>query len=260
MMDARTIFVVLVSLTSTAHALRAPPRVPPRAHVCAQLDEAALQQKLNSMRGGRGRGRGRARPAGNTRAATPRPQSPPPTASATPAVDYPAKDLPFNEVDEVPTWDVPEALRMPGSPPCTSHGHHVSLDELFPGRGLGDAWDTQASLRSALRRALRDDLFAPNLPASWSDKQREAATDLGSACMVSWRMVEPADSQVTCDRFSAAFREHGVELDGRDFLLALGGLCGQRPHGSLIEICPLPRRVQQCVSGTRNALPLADGC
>lgn len=38
-----------------------------------------------------------------------------------------------------------------------------------------------------------------------------------------------------CEAFSSAFTQHGVELDGRTFLLKLGALCGANAHGSLID-------------------------
>ena len=214
---------------------------PPRA--CASepqtpLDELALAQKLSSLGGKKKRGRGR--PARSAPRA-PRTSAPAERKDAAPSASSGASDLVGDESDDVRVWEVPEQLRMPGAEPVEAHGRHVSLEELFPGSGLAEAWDTNGALRTALRRALRDDLFAPALPSTWSEKQRAMATDLGSACMTSWRMVDAQD--MACERFSAAFAEHGVELDGRDFVLGLGALCGERPHGSLIEICPLERKV-----------------
>lgn len=74
-----------------------------------------------------------------------------------------------NENSDVPVWNVPEHLRMPGGAPVSQHGFHKSLSEVFPGSGLDEAWDTNSALRTALRRALRTDLFSP--PASWSEIQ-----------------------------------------------------------------------------------------
>ena len=137
-------------------------------------------------------------------------------------------------------WEVPEQLRMPGAARVTEHGRHASLEEIFPGSGLAEAWDTNGELRRALRRALRADLFQP--PPQWSAKQVQFATELDSACMVSWSQA--ASGERACDAFSAALAAHGVALDGRAFLHGLGALCGQRPHGSLIDIVPLNRKVQ----------------
>ena len=145
-----------------------------------------------------------------------------------------------NETDDVPVWVVPGPLRMPDAPPAASHGHHVSLDDVFPGAGLGEAWASNTALRTALRQALRDDLFAPLIPNGWSEKQRKFALMLDSACMVKWTA---AGTEIACEGFSAAFAEHGIELSGRDFLLGLGALCGPMPHGSLIDIIPLNRKV-----------------
>ena len=51
--------------------------------------------------------------------------------------------------------DGKESFGMPGASACTTHGRHVGLDELFPGSGIGDAWDSSSSLRRALRSAVR---------------------------------------------------------------------------------------------------------
>ena len=136
-------------------------------------------------------------------------------------------------------FDVPAALRMPDARPATAHGRHVSLESLFPGTGLADAWHSNGALRTDLRRALRSDLFSP--PAQWSAAQKKAATDLGSACMVAWGPA--ARGEAACDAFTAAFVAHGVDLDGASFIRKLGGLCGETAQGSLIDIIPLRRRV-----------------
>lgn len=143
------------------------------------------------------------------------------------------------ESSEVPIWEVPEELRMPGTARVCEHGGHRSLEDIFPGSGLAEAWDTNGALRTAVREALRADLFVP--PAHWSEKQRTFATQLDSACMVSWGPV--ASGEQACESFSAAFAAHGVALSGRDFLLGLGALCGEVPHRSLIDIVPLSRKV-----------------
>lgn len=150
--------------------------------------------------------------------------------------------LPWSEVDDVPVWEVPPSLRMPGAPRATAHGRHVSLESVFPGTGLAEAWDTNSALRTALRVALRDDMFRP--PAHWNEKQRRFATGLDAACMVSWRMAaEEAAEKQGLVSFDAAFAEHGVSLSGLEFVQGLTALCGERPHGSLIDIVPLQRRV-----------------
>jgi hypothetical protein len=147
--------------------------------------------------------------------------------------------LPGTESSDVPVWEVPERLRMPGAALVESHGRHFSLESLFPGTGLADAWDTNPALRTALRLALRTDLFAPFLPASWDARRIACATGLGAACMVSWR----AAADCECAAFTSAFAEHGVRLSGNEFVLGLGGLCGPAAAGSLIDIVPLGRRV-----------------
>ena len=143
--------------------------------------------------------------------------------------------LPYNDPTTVPVWETPEQIRQPGVDLPMDYGYHLSLDDIFPGTGLGEAWDTKQALRTDLRLALRADLFKP--PPSWNAKRIQCATGLGSACMVSWRV------EADCTHFTSAFARHGVALDGYAFLHGLGRICGERPHGSLIDIVPLDRRV-----------------
>ncbi|KAL1496434.1 hypothetical protein AB1Y20_016389 [Prymnesium parvum] len=201
----------------------------------AQLSDDAIAARMRTLRAKGRRG---------TRREVLRPAPPPPPLA-----------LPADESERVPVWPVPTRLRMPGAPAVTSHGEHASLDDLFPRSGLAEAWDSNAKLRTALRKALREELFRP--PAHWSEAQVRAATELSAACMVSWRAVEREGR--ACDAFTAAFAAHGVDLDGRTFLLRLGGLCGDAAHGSLIDIVPLPRRVahswhQDCGISSRTVL------
>ena len=109
---------------------------------------------------------------------------------------------------------------------------------------FADAWDERASLRTAVRQALRDDLMAPLLRGVGGPK-RACALSLGTACMVSWSnaLAAHAEGKVDFSRFTAAFADHGVRLSGEAFIRSLGELCGATPHGSLIDIIPLDRRV-----------------
>lgn len=167
-----------------------------------------------------------------------------PKASDAPStLDLATATLPGS--DNASIWTVPPDLRMPGALPCEKHGYHVSLEELFPGTGLAEAWDTRSSLRTAIRQALRDDLFAPLLRGRTA-AQVAAATSLESACMISWsNAVKAADEgRLSFDRFTAALRANGVSsIDGLTFVRTLGNLCGPTPHGSLIDITPLRREV-----------------
>jgi len=135
--------------------------------VCSDVlsDDAisARLQRLEKQRAGAMRGAVR-RPAGARGAAE--------------AVST-ARVLPGSESADVPVWAVPERLRMPGAAPVSTHGTHRSLEDVFPGTGLAEAWDTRPELRTALRRALRTDLFAPFLPADWDARKVACATGLG---------------------------------------------------------------------------------
>jgi len=207
----------------------------------ASLNEAALRGKLQALRSGRGRGRstqGRGRSTARSSKAT--------SASGQRSLQTPISvnqlvSLPGCETDDVPVWEVPVELRLPGARPNTDWGRHVSLEEVFPESGLAEAWDTNSHLRTDLRRALRTDLMAPALPEHWGEKQRSFALMLDSACMVSW--TPAARGEVRCEALSTAFAAHGVLLSGEAFMAGLGALCGERPHGSLIDIIPLRKRV-----------------
>ena len=207
------------------------------------LTEDALQRKLQSLRGRRRK----AQPAGappSTRVARRSDAVPavPAVSSVPPTAPSPLPTwLPGDEADEVPVWDVPEELRMPNAPTSPAHGQHWSLEDVFPGSGLAEEWDSNSALRTGLRRALRDDLMAPALPADWSDRQRSFALMLDSACMVSW--TPAARGLQACQAISDVFASHGVNLTGPAFLSGLGRLCGPNPHGSLIDIIPLRKRV-----------------
>ena len=199
-----------------------------------QLDDATVKAKLKAMRK-KGKQRNVARSVQSPVTAQP--------GGAASSTTAPLASLPGDEAIDVAVWEVPEPLRMPGAPRCPqdAHGRHYSLEELFPGTGLAEAWDTCAPLRTAMRTALRADLFSP--PDEWNDVQRKAATDLGAACMVPWHTAVASDDAKPLESFTAAFEAHGVALDGKTFLQTLGGLCGARPHGTLIDIVPLRRRV-----------------
>ena len=80
--------------------------------------------------------------------------------------------LPSSESSSIPVWEVPEELRMPGAPRSSSHGYHISMEDVFPGLGLAESWESNSDLRRDLRRALRSDLFVP--PVSWNEKQARA--------------------------------------------------------------------------------------
>ena len=91
-----------------------------------------------------------------------------------------------------------------------------------------------------MRTALRADLF------SRPTRERRAAQSrhgLGRCLYGAMAHAVASDDAKPLESFTAAFEAHGVALDGKTFLQTLGGLCGDRPHGTLIDIVPLRRRV-----------------
>ena len=169
--------VVMLALLVSPVGLVLPTTTRPRAvaragTAVASLSEEAVQAKLSARGRGRGRGRG-VRRAVPRREAQPA-QSEPPAATESAAATEPP--LVGRESRDVEVWEVPVALRMPGAARVTEHGRHASLEEIFPGSGLAEAWHTNAELRRALRHALRQDLFSP--PPQWSAKQIQFATEL----------------------------------------------------------------------------------
>ena len=122
--------------------------------------------------------------------------------------------------------------RRQGAQEIAVHERFTSLDALFPRSGLGEAFDTDAVLRRAIRVATRTDLFATN--PRWSDAANAAVRGLHSTLVMDWRLAERGMPQL-----DAAFAAAGVALRGADFILGLGALCGggaDAPAGSLTDI------------------------
>jgi hypothetical protein len=54
--------------------------------------------------------------------------------------------------EQADVFNVPETLRAPGQPAVTQHVRFYALDDVFPGAGLGAAFDSDASFRAALHQ------------------------------------------------------------------------------------------------------------
>lgn len=111
-------------------------------------------------------------------------------------------------------YEVPSRLRQPGAArydPAKDYVKFVGLEDLFPGTGLANLFNTSADFRKGLRAAMRDDLFVSN--ERFSDEVNAKLKDMGSSLMVSWSSVTDADScpkisQVPCllsSRWTCAF-------------------------------------------------------
>ena len=173
-------------------------------------------------------------------------------------------------------FEVPPERRRPGAGRITRpHIQYHSLEDLFPGTGLAEAWDAGPDLGTAVRQAMRDDLYVPN-PAH-SEKAARALRSLGCTLVVGWR----AARDPTMPALTRAFAEHGVQLTGAHFFATLTALTGPlvpgddvhavdwvseagaaadvggtQAAGSLTDIAPLPGRRAvnhswHCDSGNR---------
>ena len=100
------------------------------------------------------------------------------------------------------------------------HVTFYGLDELFPGSGLGETFNTSAAFRTAIRAAMREDMFVPD--PSKSDKINTAISSLGCSVMVNWKRSKSGYAALT-----KVFESNGVRgVTGEALILALGGLCG----------------------------------
>ena len=141
----------------------------------------------------------------------------------------PSRDTP--DLDAAPVWTVPPDLSAGAPITPDLYPRTVSLDELFPGTGLGAAFNSDAEFRAALRAAMRYDLFVPD--PKLSDEQNAQLRSKGSTCHVVWK-----DRSTDFPRLTEALRRRGLEsITGGDFVLTLGSLCGgEATSGSLLEI------------------------
>jgi hypothetical protein len=137
--------------------------------------------------------------------------------------------------DDVEVYEVPERLRRPESERNVEFVEYKSLEELFPGSGLADAFHADAEFRTDIRRAMRDDLFVPD--ESLSEERNAAMRSLSSSVHVNW-----FESRTGYAALSECFARRGVSLDGETFIKTLGGLCREPCHGTLIDIASIGKQ------------------
>ena len=85
----------------------------------------------------------------------------------------------------------------------TEHVTFFGLEELFPGTGLQEIFNSNAEFRTGIRRAMREDLFVPD--DTMSDKANAAIRSLSSSLMVNWK-TSPTDYAA----LTSLFAEYGV--------------------------------------------------
>jgi hypothetical protein len=118
----------------------------------------------------------------------------------------------------------------------SDHVRFYGFDELFPKSHLGDKFDNSAELRSDIRTAARKDFFVPD--ETLSEEANNKLKDPRSTLMSNWR------KPCKYSHLTEAFRKHGVELTGSEFIDKLTALCGNSPHvfGSWIDIVGIKDR------------------
>ncbi len=136
---------------------------------------------------------------------------------------------------------IPNILRTPRErrreneaeiPSGESEIRFVSLSELFPETGFSQIFHREACFRTAVRAAMREDLFKES--ALLSENQNKAIKSLNSSLMVPWGQI-PKDSELSA--LTKLFKEYKIsDLTGKKFIEEITKLCGSNPHGSLIDI------------------------
>ena len=115
--------------------------------------------------------------------------------------------------------------------PDESQIRFVSLSELC-GKKFSQVFHTEAAFRTGLRLAMREDLFRES--AILSEQQNNAIKSLNSSLMVPWGQI-PNDSELSA--LTKLFKEYEITgLTGKKFITEISKLCGENPHGSLIDI------------------------
>ncbi len=132
---------------------------------------------------------------------------------------------------------VPEALRAPGAAAHTAFARTESLERLFPGTGLAEAFHSSARFRANLRAAARADLFRD---PGRGDAAAALMLAANSTVVLDWRpAVAPG---AVCAAMDAALAAAGVALSGAELLRGLTALCvapdadGDAVAGSLTDI------------------------
>ena len=149
-------------------------------------------------------------------------------AARRPSAAYPS-------FEDAVVYEVPERLRRPNAERVDAFVRYGSLEDVFPGSGLADAFHSNARFRTEIRRAMRDDLFVPD--DSLSAERNAAMRSLSSSVHVNW-----FESRTGYAALSELFARSGVDLTGERFIKGLGALCGTPCHGTLIDIASIGKQ------------------
>ena len=141
----------------------------------------------------------------------------------------------YPRFEDALVYEVPERLRRPNAERVDAFVRYGSLEDVFPGSGLADAFHSDARFRTEIRRAMRDDLFVPD--ESLSAERNAAMRSLSSSVHVNW-----FESRTGYAALSELFARSGVNLTGERFIKGLGALCGTPCHGTLIDIASIGKQ------------------
>jgi hypothetical protein len=167
-------------------------------------------------------------------------------ADARPFLDDPAslvRDSSTNE--DAPPYALPlpdDDDRLPPVVVGDTHVTSMGLDDLFPGLDFSESFCSDGAFRTALRDAIREDVFdsSPGY-AAMSEKARRMLLLPDSSLQGSWRRRSPPtgpDDDVRMRRLTAVLRRNlgDAAPTGDEFMEGVGGVCGSGSTGHWIDI------------------------
>eukprot|EP00979_Chaetoceros_neogracilis_P009651 scaffold2192_cov268-Chaetoceros_neogracile.AAC.53 len=136
---------------------------------------------------------------------------------------------------------------------CHSHVEYLSLDDLFPNLNFGKAFFTNGEFRRSLRVAMRKDVFFTTPAyAELSPKIAAMMLDDDSSLQGTWNCIPKNVTPEMMDglplrmsRLTKVLQDYlGTKAPtGDDFMITLGGLCGENPKGHWIDIIGVKDRI-----------------
>jgi len=153
--------------------------------------------------------------------------------------------------EDAPTFVIPEGIASGYDGDEISHQHveTTSLDNIFPGLGFSNLFASSKEFRTALRGAMREDIFDTTPAyASMSEKARRMLLLPDSSLQGSWKCKDGrwerkggSDEEKDQPRMIALTKVLSKFLgeeapSGDEFMDRIGSLCGSRPSTHWIDI------------------------